>query len=57
MVPLTTRFGDEIYRDWVDLKPADFYRLLREKGVLSKTSQPTPQEFISVYNELKEEGA
>lgn len=57
MVPLTTRFGDKVYRDWTELKPADFFKLLRETGILPKTSQPTPQEFINAYNELKDRGA
>lgn len=57
MVPLTTRFEDKVYRDWYDLRPSEFYKLLREASTISKTSQPTPQEFIDAYKELKEQGA
>lgn len=56
MVPLTTRFEDKVYRDWYDLKPLEFYKLLREASTISKTSQPTPQEFIDAYEELKNQG-
>lgn len=57
MVPLTTRFENEVFLDWVELKPAEFFRRLRESKTLSKTSQPTPQEFIAAYTELKNQGA
>ncbi len=57
MVPLTTRFENKVYRDWYDLRPSEFYKLLREASTISKTSQPTPQEFIDAYNELKNQGA
>ncbi len=57
MVPLTTRFGETVYRDWYDLKPLEFYKLLREGNVISKTSQPTPQQFVEAYNELAKQGA
>lgn len=57
MVPLTTRFGDKVYHDWEELSPGEFYNLLREATTIPKTSQPTPQEFINAYNELKDQGA
>ncbi len=44
-VPLYVRFGDETYRDYVELGPAEFYAKLRTSPVLPATSQPTPQDF------------
>jgi DegV family protein with EDD domain len=52
VVPLYVRFGDEIYRDYVDLGPHEFYEKLRTASALPATSQPTPQDFLSVYQEL-----
>ena len=52
VVPLYVRFGDESFRDYVELDPHDFYRRLRTASELPTTSQPTPQDFLSVYEEL-----
>src|SRR3954469_26026004 len=52
VVPLYVRFGDESYRDYVDLGPSDFYAKLRTATDLPTTSQPTPADFLSTYEEL-----
>ena len=52
-VPLYVRFGDETYRDYVELGPAEFYEKLRSSPVLPATSQPTPQDFLSAYEALE----
>jgi fatty acid kinase fatty acid binding subunit len=51
-VPLYVRFGDETYRDYLELGPAEFYEKLRISPVTPATAQPTPQDFISAYEEL-----
>jgi fatty acid kinase fatty acid binding subunit len=51
-VPLYVRFGDEAYRDYVELGPAEFYEKLRVSPVTPATAQPTPQDFISAYEDL-----
>jgi DegV family protein with EDD domain len=52
VVPLYVRFGDETYRDYVDLGPHEFYDKLRTSPTLPATAQPTPQDFLSAYAEL-----
>jgi DegV family protein with EDD domain len=52
MVPLYVRFGDESYRDYVELGPHEFYARLREARELPTTSQPTPADFLAAYEEL-----
>ncbi len=52
MVPLKVHFGDETYRDGVDLSPAEFFAKLAASPVLPTTSQPTVGEFTAVYAEL-----
>jgi fatty acid kinase fatty acid binding subunit len=52
VVPLYVRFGAESYRDYVDIGPAEFYERLRTADELPTTSQPTPQDFQSGYEEL-----
>jgi DegV family protein with EDD domain len=51
-VPLYVRFGDDTYRDYVELGPAEFYEKLRTSPVLPATAQPTPQDFLSAYESL-----
>jgi DegV family protein with EDD domain len=52
VVPLYVRFGDESYRDYVELGPEAFYARLRTATELPRTSQPTPQDFLAAYEEL-----
>jgi DegV family protein with EDD domain len=52
VVPLYVRFGDESYRDYVELGPEDFYARLRVAAETPSTSQPTPGDFIEAYEQL-----
>jgi DegV family protein with EDD domain len=52
VVPLYVRFGEESYRDYVELDPHAFYARLRTAPTLPSTSQPTPQDFLATYEEL-----
>jgi DegV family protein with EDD domain len=52
VVPLYVRFGEESFRDYVELDPRGFYDRLRAAPELPTTSQPTPQDFLSTYNAL-----
>lgn len=52
VVPLYVRFGEESFRDYVELDPRGFYERLRTAPELPTTSQPTPQDFLSTYNAL-----
>jgi DegV family protein with EDD domain len=52
MVPLYVRFGDESYRDYVELGPHEFYERLRASPTTPTTSQPTPGDFAATYTEL-----
>src|SRR6266581_6922418 len=52
VVPLYVLFGDESYRDYVELSPDEFYARLRTAEKLPTTSQPTPGDFLKAYEEL-----
>ena len=54
VVPLYVRFGDETYRDYVELAPDAFYERLRAAGATPATSQPTPGDFLAAYQELEQ---
>jgi len=52
VVPLYVLFGDESYRDYVELSPEEFYARLRTAEELPTTSQPTPGDFLATYEGL-----
>ena len=53
IVPAFVRFGDDEFRDKIDISTEDFYsRLARDKDVFPTTSQPSPGDFKTVYDEL-----
>lgn len=56
MVPLTVHFGDESFRDWLDLTPDEFYPRLASFRGLPTTSQPSPADFTAAYDALAESG-
>ena len=55
LIPLQVLFGDETFRDRVELKPEEFYRRLRVAKDLPTTSQPTPGEFVRVFRDVLQE--
>jgi DegV family protein with EDD domain len=57
LVPLTIVWGEEQFRDGVDLDAEDFYRRLEVDPDLPTTSQPTPQEFVLAYDQARSQGA
>ena len=54
MVPLKVHFGDETFRDGVDMTYKEFFAKLEASEVLPTTSQPTAGEFTAVYAEARE---
>lgn len=51
-VPCIVRFGDETFRDRVDLTPTEFYRRLVASPILPATSQPSVGTFEEAYRQL-----
>ena len=56
IVPLIVRVDGNEYKDRVELSPEDFYKQLEEKDLTPSTSQPSPQDFLKVYEKAKETG-
>ncbi len=55
VVPLIIRFGEETYRDGVDLTADQFYDRLQSSKVFPSTSVPSPQAFADAYDKLSQE--
>ena len=55
IVPVYLRFGDEVYRDWVDISEDEFYQRLLHDPIHPSTTQPSPQDFVDIYKNLARE--
>ena len=55
IIPLYIRFGDEVYRDGVDISADQFYDKLATSRTPPKTSTPSPGDFAEIYNKLATE--
>jgi DegV family protein with EDD domain len=56
IVPLYVLFDGVPLRDHVDIAPTDFYERLAASATLPTTSQPTPDDFLACYRELRDAG-
>ena len=56
VVPLNVHFGDEVFRDHVDLSTGEFFRRLKASSQLPRTSQPSVGAFEEAYRKLLDGG-
>jgi DegV family protein with EDD domain len=55
VVPMMVNFGEETFRDGVDLTPEQFYKKLETSKVFPHTSVPPPGVFAKTYDKLASE--
>jgi DegV family protein with EDD domain len=56
VVPLNVHFGDQVFRDHVDLSTDEFFRRLKASPQLPRTSQPSVGAFEEAFRKLREGG-
>ena len=56
VVPAIVAFGDDVFRDRVDITPSEFYERLVNSRDFPKTSQPSVEAFATVYREIAANG-
>ena len=56
IAPLQVIWGEEQFRDGVDIQPVEFYERLQNAEVMPSTSQATPHAFKEIYKELVSKG-
>ncbi len=56
IVPLSIRFGDEVFVDRRDLGAAEFWRRCAESTTLPETAAPPPGAFEEVFRAARDEG-
>ena len=52
VVPLTVFFGDEAFKDGIEITREEFWQRLTSGGVFPRTSQPSPGDFLEVYKAI-----
>lgn len=56
MVSLKVAFGEDIYRDNLDITHGAFYEKLAQAKNLPTTSQPTPDDFLPFFEQARDKG-
>ena len=55
VVPIHVCFGEQVYRDGVDISAEEFYKKLETSKVIPTTAVPAPGIFATTYDQLAEE--
>ena len=56
LIPLAVTMNGTTYADGVDLQNNEFFEMLISSEEFPKTSQPSPSDFLSVFEKAKEDG-
>lgn len=52
-VPLRVIFDDREYKENIDISKDEFYKTLKNSPSLPKTSQPSPEDFLKIFEKAK----
>jgi DegV family protein with EDD domain len=55
VVPVYVRFGEEIFKDRVEITTEQFYHRLVHGNIFPTTTQPSPGDFLEVYQKVAKE--
>ncbi|OKO96073.1 DegV family protein [Geobacillus proteiniphilus] len=56
LIPLSVIFGDETYREEIDMTANEFFAKIKQHPTLPTTSQPSVGEFVDLFTAIREEG-
>jgi fatty acid kinase fatty acid binding subunit len=56
VVPLNVHFGDQVFRDHVDLTAEEFFRRLKASSQMPRTSQPSVGAFEETFRKFRQGG-
>lgn len=56
MIPLSVIFGNETYREEIDMTADEFFVKIKQNPKLPTTSQPSVSEFVDLFTAIREEG-
>jgi DegV family protein with EDD domain len=55
VIPLKIQWGTNTFQDGVDITPSEFYARLAHNKSLPTTSQPSPHDFLQVFEDLADQ--
>ena len=56
IIPLTINFGEEVYKEGIDITTKEILDKVKKTGELPKTASPSPAEFYSAFEPYVEKG-
>jgi len=56
LVPISITMQEKTFRDVIEINRDHFYELLQTSAEFPKTSQPSPQDFLDIFQEAKNNG-
>ena len=56
LVPINITINDTNYRDGIDITKDELYQMLLDTDAFPMTAQPSPQEFLDIFEDAKEKG-
>lgn len=56
VVPMNIQFGDQTFKDGIELSKEAFYEKISISKDVPKTSLPAPQAFVEAFNKAKDKG-
>ncbi len=56
VVPLTVQFGAEIFKDGEEISTSEFYARLKREIEMPSTCQPSPADFVAMYEKIAQPG-
>ncbi len=56
VVPINVHMGNDVFLEGVNLSIEQFYNWVKKTGLVPKTSQPTPQQYIELYRRIYQPG-
>jgi DegV family protein with EDD domain len=57
IIPELVIWGDQTYRDRIDITPLEFYQRIEKDSVMPTTTLPSPAEFEKIYQDAVSRGA
>ena len=55
ILPLSVIMGENVYKDGIDIKPADIFSFVKENGILPKSSAPSVAEYAEYFKKCLED--
>jgi DegV family protein with EDD domain len=56
VIPINVHMGNDVFLEGVNLSSEQFYSWVKKTGLIPKTSQPTPQQYLEVYRRIAQPG-